>query len=266
MIQFYRTTSIFVLLLATFCLSTSKLHAQELMVAVASNFSTVMYDLMKDFEKIDKSKVILITGSSGKLYAQIKQGAPFDVLLSADQDKPTRLINEGIAVPNSQFTYATGSLVLWSAHEGLIRGDEGVLISSSFNKLALANSKLAPYGLAAEQVLTKLGLEKKTRLSWVQGENISQAYQFVASGNADLGFVAKSQVWANNQLIKGSVWLIPTDLYEPIKQDSVIIKSTRNIELAKKLMNFLQSKSIQEKIEKFGYQSYLEPVNNIQGL
>jgi molybdate transport system substrate-binding protein len=269
MILFLRTISLFVLLLVSFCLPHSKLYADQLMIAVASNFSTVMYDLLNDFEKsdtdTDKAKVVLITGSSGKLYAQIKQGAPFDILLSADQDKPHRLINEGLAVPNTQFTYAIGSLVLWSANQKLIKANEEVLLKGVFNKIALANSKLAPYGLAAEQVLTKLGLEQTTRVNWVQGENISQTYQFVASGNAGLGFVAKSQVWGKNRLINGSVWLIPAHFYDPIKQDAVLLKKTKNIQLAKKMMSFLQSKAVQDKIEKYGYQPNVEPINYIQG-
>lgn len=235
--------------------------AGELKVALASNFSMVMAEIVEQFgAKNEGSELILISGSSGKLYAQIKHGAPFDVFFSADQDKPDRLIKEGLAMPDSQFTYALGSLVLWSANTASINGSSEILEKHGFNKLALANAKLAPYGLASEQVLKNKGLEVTTRHKWIKAENIAQAYQFVASGNADIGFVAKSQVWNNGRLKFGSVWLIDADLYSPIKQDAVILKSTKNLKLATKLMNFIRSQDVQNKIEQFGYQAnYLAP-------
>ena len=170
-----------------------RVDAETITIAVASNFAVVLEDLIDDFESFHAgSKVVLVSGSSGKLYAQIKHGAPFDFFMSADQDKPMKLIEDGFAVPETRFTYAIGALVLWSADPKRIDHSDKILKSLAFNKLALANSKLAPYGLAAEQVLAKLGLENTSRSRWVQGENIAQVYQFVATQNAELGFVAKS--------------------------------------------------------------------------
>lgn len=235
-----------------------QVKASKITVAVASNFSPIFENLIHEFEASNlDSNVVLISGSSGKIYAQIKHGAPFDIFMSADQDKPLRLVEEGFAIPETRFTYALGSLVLWSASPSLVNGSSDVLNNAAFNKLALANSKLAPYGLAAEQVLEQLGLLNSSRSKWVQGENIAQAYQFVQSRNADVGFVAKSQVWKNDRLVSGSAWIIPYQLYSPIKQDVVMLKRARNNILAIKMMEFLQTDSVHKTIEANGYQPNL---------
>lgn len=238
-------------------LSVNKVSAEEIKLAVASNFKVVMDVLVSDFEQsYPEIDVVLVSGSSGKLYAQIKYGAPFDVFLSADQDKVERLIKEGLAFPESRMTYALGSLVLWSALSNLIDGTGQVLRQNHFNKLALANSKLAPYGLAAEQVLNSMHLEGLTRSKWVQGENIAQTYQFIETGNADIGFIAQSQVWQNGQLRKGSMWLVPIELYSPIQQDAVVLKRVQHESSAKLLLKYLQRPATQKKIEAYGYQAF----------
>lgn len=250
MLHFISQTLVF---LAAIIVLVERVEASKLTVAVASNFAPVFEELIPDFESLHKqSDVIVISGSSGKIYSQIRHGAPFDIFMSADEDKPLRLIQEGLANSDAPLIYALGKLVLWSAEPKLIIGPN-TLQQSGYHKLALANSKLAPYGLAAEQVLDQLGLLKSSRSKWVQGENISQTYQFVASKNADLGFVAKAQVWKRDQLVSGSAWLIPAELYTPIKQGAVILKKTKHIDLAKHMMSFLQKPSVRRKIEMYGY-------------
>lgn len=247
--------SVFLLLILSLFL-VARVNAEKITVAVASNFMLVFEALITDFERLNLgSEVVLVSGSSGKIYAQIKHGAPFDIFMSADQDKPLRLVKEGLAIPETRFTYAVGSLVLWSANSDLINNSGDILKKSAFNKLALANSKLAPYGLAAEQVLAQLGILDASRSKWVQGENIAQTYQFVETKNADLGFVAKSQVWKRGRLVSGSAWVIPPELYSGIKQDAVTLKAAKNNKLAKKMMYYLQSSEVRSKIEAYGYQS-----------
>ena len=244
------------------CFFVGYVSANKLTVAVASNFSPILESLASDFEALYEGvELIVISGSSGKIYAQIIHGAPFDAFMSADQDKPLRLVEEGLAAPETRFTYAVGELVLWSAAPELII-NEGTLRALAYNKLALANSKLAPYGLAAEEVLDRLGVLMSSRAKWVQGENISQTYQFVSSGNAELGFVSKSQVWKNGYLLSGSVWLIPSELYSPIKQDAVILKNTKNRQLAEKFMQFLKTPLVRNKIEMYGYQTDALNINH----
>ena len=242
-----------------------QLKADTLIIAVASNFAPILEELVEDFESLYAgSKLVLVSGSSGKAYAQIKHGAPFDMFMSADQDKPSRLVKEGLAHPESLFTYALGRLVLWSADPKLISSSNDVLEKGAFHKIALANSKLAPYGLASEQVLQALGLLRTYRSKWVQGENIAQTYQFVKTKNADLGFISKSQVWKNNNLVSGSAWVIPEHLYSPIQQDAVVLKASKNHELANKVIRFLKSADTRHKIESYGYQSTEN--SNIEGV
>jgi molybdate transport system substrate-binding protein len=200
----------------------------ELHVAVAANFSAPLQKLAPMFEKASGNKLIISAGSSGQLYTQIKQGAPFDVFLSADTDKPRQLENEGLAVPESRFIYAVGSLVLWSAKPGLVDGDGRILKAQSYHFLGVANPQTAPYGTAAQQVLTRLGLWERLNREHriVIGENITQTWQFAAAGSADLAFVALSQVLGEDGRISGSFWRVPQSLYDPIEQDAVVIAST----------------------------------------
>jgi molybdate transport system substrate-binding protein len=200
----------------------------ELHVAVAANFSGPLQRLAPMFEKASGNKLIISAGSSGQLYTQIKQGAPFDVFLSADTDKPRQLENEGLAVPDSRFTYAVGSLVLWSAKPGLVDKDGKVLKAPKYHFLGVANPQTAPYGTAAQQVLTRLGLWERLNHEHriVIGENITQTWQFAATGSADMAFVALSQVLGEDGKISGSSWRVPQSMYDPIEQAAVIIAGT----------------------------------------
>ncbi|SMF28070.1 molybdate transport system substrate-binding protein [Alteromonadaceae bacterium Bs31] len=227
--------------------------SQEVRVAVASNFIAPMRLIKKDFEASTSFKVSLSFASSGKLYAQIHNGAPYDLFLSADSTKPARLVKEGLAINSSLFTYALGTLVLWSSDENLLSGKHEALAQNTFNKLAIANPKLAPYGAAAMQVLQQLGLSEAVQHKIVKGENIAQAYQYVSSGNAQLGFVAYSQIKAAKDPNRGSIWIVPETLYNAIQQDAVLLTSGKNKPAAKKLLEYLQSTAARTLIKQSGY-------------
>lgn len=224
--------------------------AGEVTVATASNFTAPMKALAAEFERTSGHKVKLAFGSSGKLYAQIINGAPFEVLFSADQAKPITLEEAGLTVPGSRFTYAIGTLALWSPKVGL--SDEALKQLMS-GKLALANPRLAPYGIAAIEVLANLELEEKTRANWVRGENIAQTFQFVDSGNADAGFVSLSQLMENGKITKGSAWIIPPELYRPIRQDAVLLSPAEDNPAARELLNFMRGATARKIIHSFGY-------------
>lgn len=226
--------------------------ADEVLVAVASNFSAPMKVLQQRFEQSSDHQLKLSFGSSGKLFAQIQHGAPFQVFLSADQVKPEMLIESGYAMAASRFTYAAGTLVLWTS----IEGDKPLGVDALRNdlgRLALANPKLAPYGLAARQTLQNLQLEEVTRKHWVMGENISQTFQFVMSGNAQYGFVAFSQIMQPDNKIKGRYWVVPSSLYSPIYQDAVLLKPGQNSQGALDFLTFMQGKDYRAVIASFGY-------------
>lgn len=228
-------------------------YAQQIHVAVASNFTGAMTQLAAAFEKNTGNKVILSFGSSGKFYGQIQHGAPFDVFFSADEKKPIALEKAGLTVKSSRFTYATGAVALWSATPGLIDGTDAILKSNQFNKLALANPRLAPYGVAAVEVLDNLKLVDATKNKWVQGENISQTFQFVNSGNADIGFVALSQIIKDGRVKSGSAWLVPAKLYKPIRQDAVLLKTASDNQAAKQFLAFIKTSDAANIIKAFGY-------------
>ncbi len=236
-------------LLAQACTS----DVEELHVAVASNFTAPMKDIVKSFERETGYRVRLSFGASGKFYAQIRNGAPFQVFLSADQAKPKALEREGWTAEGTRFTYALGALALWSRQPDRVDSRGQVLREGDFNKLALANPRLAPYGAAAVEVLQSLGLAEATRPRWVQGENIAQTYQFVHTGNADIGFVALSQVLENGELKGGSVWRVPSSHHSPIRQDAVLLKTGADSEAAKALLTFLQSDTAERIIQGYGY-------------
>ncbi len=223
------------------------------MVAVASNFSLPMRQIAEVFAQTHPHTVQLSFGSSGKFFAQIVNGAPYDLFFSADQSKPQALIDKELAITNSRFTYALGALALWSADPHKITTSNNILLTDNFNKLALANPKLAPYGLAAMDVLSNMQLLETTRERWVQGENIAQTYQFIASHNADIGFVAVSQIMQKGKLTSGSAWFISATLYRPIKQDTVILKRVKNIGAANEFMSFMQGPEASNIIQSFGY-------------
>lgn len=235
------------------CLLSGGLHAEEINVAVASNFTSAMRDIVTDFEAETGHKVSLSFGSSGKFFAQISHGAPFQAFLSADQAKPAKLEEAGFTVPGSRFTYAMGKLALWSKDDRLIDGSESVLKQGKFNKIALANPKLAPYGIAALETLKNLHLDASTAEKWVKGENIAQTFQFVDTGNAELGFVALSQVLEKGEIKSGSVWQVPTELHNPIKQDAVLLKYGRESNAARQLLDFMRSDKARAIIESYGY-------------
>jgi molybdate transport system substrate-binding protein len=230
-------------------------YAEEIHAAVASNFTAPMKDIAKQYEEESGNKVILSFGSSGKFFAQIQNGAPFQIFLSADENKPDALEKAGLVVTNTRFTYAIGALALWSANPDFIYNNDARLRSGDFNKLALANPKLAPYGVAATEVLKGLGLTESTKSKWVMGENISQTYQFASTGNTDLGFVALSQIMSKGRIEKGSSWIIPSDQYSPIRQDAVLLKNAENNTAAKGLLDYLRSAKARNIIHSYGYKT-----------
>jgi len=226
-------------------------HAGEASVAVAANFIAPMKQLTPLFEKSTGHTLRLSPGSTGKFYAQIKNGAPFDVLLAADDETPARLTREGEALHTQ--TYAIGKLALWSADATRIDGTDSILRRSAYNKLAVANPRLAPYGTAAMQALEKLGLADTAKDKFVVGENIGQTHQFVASGNADIGFVALSQITLDGKLTGGSAWRVPASLYAPIRQDAALLKHGADNPAARALLDYLKSPQAHTVIRGYGY-------------
>ncbi|MDU0354735.1 molybdate ABC transporter substrate-binding protein [Paraglaciecola aquimarina] len=229
------------------------MHAEVLHIAVASNFSQTIKTLVATFEKTSAHSVRLSFASSGKIYAQIKHGAPFDVFFSADNQKSLLLEAEGLTVEGSRYTYALGQLVLWANNGTQLLDVETRLLNGNFRKLALANPNLAPYGLAAQQTIENLGLTADTQPKWVQGENIMQTYQFIHSGNADLGFVALSQVYQQDGLSKRNFWLVPDHLYANIQQDLVWLKRAQANVAAREFLDFMRQTKAQHIIQAGGY-------------
>jgi molybdate transport system substrate-binding protein len=238
------------LALTVFSLSTP---AAEVQVAVAANFTAPMQKIAAEFAKDTGHKALLSFGATGKLYAQIKNGAPFQVFLAADDKTPAKLETEGDTVPGSRFTYAIGTLVLWSAKPDFVDNQGEVLKKGEFRYLAVANPKTAPYGAAAVATLTNLGLPDAIQSKFVTGENIAQAYQFVITENAELGFVALSQVMVDGQLTGGSAWIVPADLHELIRQDAVILANGKDQPAAQALFDYLKSEKAKAIIESYGY-------------
>lgn len=234
-------------------LMSAALPAAEVHVAVAANFAAPMRSIVAEFERSTGHEVRVSLGSTGKFYAQIVNGAPFEVFLAADDTTPARLEREGLAVPGSRFTYSIGRLVLWSPRPGVVDENGAVLRGGRFRHLALANPRLAPYGVAAIETLTALGLLEQVRARFVQGENIAQAFQFVSSGNADLGFVALAQVFADQRITRGSAWIVPEHLHQPIRQDAVLLARGRDNPAAAALLRFLQTPHTRALIRAYGY-------------
>jgi molybdate transport system substrate-binding protein len=228
-------------------------QAADVSVAVAANFTAPMQRIAAAFGQDTGHKAILAFGSTGQFYAQIKNGAPFQILLSADDETPARLEREGLGVSGTRFTYAIGKLVLWSRQPGLVDDKGDVLRTGKFEHIALADPKLAPYGAAAVEVLNGLGLMSSLAQKVVQGENIAQTYQFVATGNAELGFVALSQVFADGKLTQGSAWMVPASLHAPIRQDAVVLGSGMDNVAAAALMAYLRSDKARAIIRSFDY-------------
>ncbi len=240
----------FLLLSLFFLCAPLSVSAEEIHIAVASNFSPILKIISQHFEQKTGHKIILVSGSSGKHYAQIINGAPFELYFSADTKRPYLLDKQGLIQAGSRFTYAIGKLVLWSPQTDLVDKDAQVLHTAKFRYLAVANPKLAPYGKAAQQVLMEYGLWHKLRSRMVRGENIGQTFQFVKSGNAELGFVAFSQIKSPDNRIKGSFWRVPESLYTAIEQQAVLLKDNNT---ARAFLNYIKQDEAQNIIHSFGY-------------
>ena len=238
--------------LLSFGLSASA-FAEEVQVAVAANFTAPMKVIAADFEKATGHKVMATFGATGKFYAQIVNGAPFDVFLAADDETPARLEKENATVAGSRFTYAIGKLVLWSARPDFVDARGEVLKKGAFAHLALANPKLAPYGLAAEETMKKLGVHDALQAKFVQGDSIGQTFSFISTGNAELGFVALSQVYEDGKIKSGSGWIVPANLHSPIRQDAVVLNKGKDNKAAAALLDYLKSEPAKALIRSYGY-------------
>lgn len=228
----------------------SKANAADVSVAVAANFTVPAKEIAAKFEAESGHSVDLSFGSTGQLYAQITQGAPFDIFMSADSARAQKAVQAGLAVAGSRFTYAIGRLVLWSAKPGFVDDHGAVLKRDEFARLAIAKPATAPYGAAAIEVMKGMGVYESMRPKLVVGESVSQTLQFVATGNADLGFVALSQVIERND---GSRWVVPDALYAPILQDAVLLKTGDDNASAKAFISFMKSKAALRIIQRYGY-------------
>jgi molybdate transport system substrate-binding protein len=228
--------------------------AEEVRVAVAANFTSTLQEIALQFEREQGHTILISSGSSGKFYAQIKHGAPFDVFFSADVIRPKMMEEEGLAVSGSRFTYAIGRLTLWSPDPNILKDDGPMVLSKGrFTHLAIANPKTAPYGTAAKQVLEKLGLWHQLKDRIVQGENIGQTFQFVFSHNAQLGFVALAQVLDSKINGVGSQWKVPEHLHEPLAQHAVLLTNGQHNAAALAFLDFVKGPNARAIIERFGY-------------
>ena len=239
-------------LLLTFATTTflaSAVHADVVNVAVAANFTDAANEVAAAFAEVTDHEAILSFGSTGQLYTQVTQSAPFEILLAADDERPTLAIEEGFGVEGSVFTYAIGQLVLYSVEEGKVTGPE-TLEAGDFQQIAIANPETAPYGKAAVETMQALGLYEALQPKIVQGQNIGQTFQFVETGNAEIGFVALGQI---SQTEAGSRWIVPQENYQPIRQDAVLLKIGQNNPAATAFMDFLKGEQAWAIIEKYGY-------------
>ena len=246
---------IFALLFVCQFFITTQSVANEIRIAVASNFYPTMKEVVKQFEieafdSSKASKIVLIPGSSGKHYAQIINGAPFDLFFSADKIRPVLLEQQRISKNESRFTYALGKLALWSPIKGLVDSEGQILYDKDFRFLAIANPKIAPYGIASKETLVSMKLWQDMNEKLVRGENIAQAFQFISSGNAELGFISFSQLMNLNFSVRGSFWEVPQSLYNPIEQQAVLLTDSS---LGRDFMLFVQTDKALNIISKFGY-------------
>ena len=228
-------------------------HAAEVQVAVAANFAVPLARLGEGFTAATGHTLKVAAGATGKFYSQIVAGAPFEVLIAADDQTPKKLVAEGHAVAGSNFSYAIGRLVLWSAQPGFVDDQGAVLATDRFRHIAIANPKVAPYGAAALEVLKARGLSATVTPRLVTAESIAQAFQFVSTGNAELGFVALSQVAVPGKPATGSQWLVPPSLYGEIRQDAVLLKTGEKNAAAVALLAYLKTTPARDLIRSFGY-------------
>jgi molybdate transport system substrate-binding protein len=228
--------------------------AGQVSVAVAANFALPMQKIAAAFERDTGHRAVLAFGSTGRFYAQVRNGAPFQVLLAADAQTPARLEKEGLAVAGSRFTYAVGRLVLWSAEPGVVDARGEVLKQPGTGKVAIADPRLAPYGAAAVQVMERLGVADHLRPRLVQGESIAQAFQFVGTGNAPIGFVALSQVMESGRIEKGSAWIVPASLHDPLTQDAVLLTTGKDNAAAAALLAYLRGDAARAIVRAHGYE------------
>jgi molybdate transport system substrate-binding protein len=240
-------------ILCVLFLNSSLLIAAEVHVAVASNFVAPLEKIANAFAEETGHTLIISSGSTGNLFAQIMNGAGYEVFLSADEEHPKKIAAEKKGSPESIFSYAIGKIVLWSPSSTLIDHKGRFLEKMTFQHLSMANPKLAPYGKASEEVLKKKGLWEKVQKKLVIGENINQAHQFVASGNAELGFVAYSQILTDGKP-QGSYWIPPQDFYQPLHQDVILLEKGKNSDAAKSFLTFLKNKKARDIIKSSGYE------------
>ena len=236
---------------ALFGLASFQADALDIRVAAASNISRPMKSIAAQFESNTSHKVLLSFGSTGMHYAQIRNGAPFDLFFAADDERPERLEAEGVAVPSTRITYAIGSLVLWSPEKDRVDSEGRILVQSSFERLAIANPKHAPYGRAAREALESLEIWDVIQRRIVRGENVAQAYQFVATGNAEIGLIAYSQIRRANAETAGSWWRVPQSTYTPIRQQAVLLKDRP---AARDFLRFTSRNEAKKILRDFGYE------------
>lgn len=248
-----KTQALPALLFTALAAMTPHVQAGDVSVAVAANFAGPLAKIGEGFTTATGHTLKVSSGSTGKFYAQIVAGAPFEVLIAADDDTPRKLITEGYGVAGINYTYAIGKLVLWSAQPGYVDDQGAVLTTGTYAHLAIANPKLAPYGRAGTEVLKARGLGEALSPKLVTAESIAQAYQFVATGNAELGFVALSQVAIPGKPVTGSYWLVPPSLYGEIRQDVVLLKSGEKNPAAAALLAYLKSPAAKAVIQSYGY-------------
>ena len=252
--MFNEKFKIFTFLLIFIGLNSTQAFADEVRVAVASNFYPAMKEIALQYElkkskTSENHKIVLIPGSSGRHYAQIMNGAPFDLFFSADKVRPILLEKKRISENGSRFTYALGKLVLWSSLDGFVEKEER-LYHKDLRFIAIANPKIAPYGVAAKEALISINLWEDMKSKLIRGENIAQTFQFVNSGNAKLGFVSYSQLMNPNYPVGGSFWMVPQSLYKPIEQQAVLLRESL---LGKDFLSFMRTDQSLKIISKFGY-------------
>lgn len=240
---------------ATAAFAAGPLRAAQVRVAVAANMAGPMERVMEEFSRATGHEAVVALGSTGRFYAQMRGGAPFEVLLAADDQTPARLEREGLAVPGSRFTYAFGRLVLWSADPNAVDPQGAILKQPPRGKLAIADPRFAPYGSAAMQTLTRLGVLAAWQPYLVQGESVGQTFHYVATGNAPMGFVALAQVMVDGRLAKGSAWVVPQQLHAPLRQEAVLLNAGRSNPAAAALLQFLKGETARATLRAFGYEA-----------